>query len=217
MKHTHTSEKSLPRRYSTLNGFTPVRGVGQDKTAPKRARIATPQPAPQKNMTRTRQMDTNISRSQKYSKKRSNKRQTVQINLWVRPQLKAEIERIAKLEGLSVSQTGGAALEEWVRQQLHIQHAVLLQPIIETTIRKEISRIITRLALLLVRVGFEAGQTRRIVTNILGRQPGVTQKILEHILDESSTTTSKNMLRNAPQITALIAQVKLWLEEEEKN
>ena len=65
------------------------------------------------------------------------------------PALKADIQRIASQEGLSFSQTGRALLEEAVRQRLHIRHAVLLQPIIETTIRKELSRNISRLVLFL--------------------------------------------------------------------
>ncbi len=208
--HTQLLQNRVPRRLQQPEVVTTVRGVWQDKTAPQRVRAASPQPAPQKNMTRTRQTDTKISRSQKHS----NKRKTVQLNVWVRPQLKAEIERIAKLEGLSVSQTGGAALEEWVRQQLHTQHAVLLQPIIETTIRKEISKIITRQVLFQVRVAFEAGQSRRILTNILKLQNGMTNEKLFEIIDASAKETRKHLFRRTPEMVSLIQEVEAWFREE---
>src|SRR5712691_10298474 len=131
MAHTHTSPKSVPRRYSTANGFTTVRGVRQDKSASKRARIASPQPAPPKKMTRSRQLNTLSSRSQNdfkdsfltkissisfpfslawvdmsypastvQARKHSQKRQMVQLTIWLKPSVKAEIPRIAKMEGL---------------------------------------------------------------------------------------------------------------------
>ncbi len=53
------------------------------------------------------------------SRKSSNKRQMVQLTIWLQPAVKAEIQRIAEKEGLSISQTGRAGLEEWVRQKLH--------------------------------------------------------------------------------------------------
>ena len=139
------------------------------------------------------------------------------MTLWVRPQLKAEIQRIAVLEGISISQTGSAALEEWVRQQLHIQHAVLLQPIIETTIRKEISRNIDRLVLVQARNAYEAGWTRRLVSNILKYQPGMTEEKLNTILDRSSIDARKNIFRKTPQIDEVSIVVRKKLQGEEEN
>jgi hypothetical protein len=207
----HLPTNSVPPPVQHRERTTTLRGVGQDKTAPERDRIASVQPAPRKNMMRPQHMDTNTQRSQN----RLKKRKTVSLTLWVRPQLKAEIQRIAEAEGLSVSQTGGAGLEEWVRQKLHVQHAVLLQPIIETTIRKELSRTFSRFVLFMVQIAFEAGQTRRIATNILSRQPGVTSAMLEHILDASSDATRKTITRKTPPIASLIEEVEQWLREEE--
>src|SRR5215467_2839670 len=101
------------------------------------------------------------------TRRHSRKRQTVQVSSWVKPAVKEELQHIASREGLSLSQTSAALLEEAVRQKLHIQHAVLLQPIIEQAIRSQMRQISTRLAFLLVRVAFDAGQIRGVVTNIL--------------------------------------------------
>jgi hypothetical protein len=98
--------------------------------------------------------------------------------------------------------------------KLHIQHAVLLQPIIEQAIRKQMRGISTRLAWLLVRVAFDAGQTRSLVTNVLGRQPGVTPEILQTILDNSGKTAKGNITRRTPQLTELIEAVEDWIQPE---
>src|SRR6266567_2926600 len=157
-------------------------------------------------------MNTNTSRTKN---RPSHKRRTVHLTLWVKPVVKAELKRVAETEGLSVSSTGGAFLEEAIRQKLHVQHAVLLQPIIEQTIRRQMRTISTRLAWLLVRVAFDSGQTRQLVTNILRRQPGVTPAILNQILDSSQTAAKRNVLRRTPQIATLIAEVEKWLDEEQ--
>jgi hypothetical protein len=158
-------------------------------------------------------MNTNTSRSQK----RVKKRKTVSMTLWVRPQLKAEIQRIAAKEGISLSQTGSAALEEWVRQQLHLQHAVLLQPIIETAIRKEISRNITRLVLVQARNAYEVGWTRRLASNILKYSTGMTEEKLNTILDRSSSDARKNIFRKTPQIEEVSKEVRRTLQGEEEK
>src|SRR6266480_5484834 len=105
-------------------------------------------------------MNSNTTRSQN---RLNPKRKTVHLTLWVKPVVKAELKRVAEAEGLSVSSTGSAFLEEAIRQKLHVQHAVLLQPIIEQAIRKQMRFISTRLALLLARGAFESGQTKRLV------------------------------------------------------
>lgn len=151
------------------------------------------------------------------SRKHSNKRQLVQLTVWLKPSVKAEIQRIAKTEGLSVSQTGRAGLEEWVRQQLHIQHAVLLQPIIETTIRKEIRRNINRLVFVEARNAYEAGWTRRIASNILKYVSGMTEEKLNTILDRSSIDARKNIFRKTPQINEVSEEVRKTLQEEKQE
>jgi hypothetical protein len=149
------------------------------------------------------------------TRRHSRTRQTVQVSAWVKPAIKAELQRIAAQERLSLSQTCGTLLAEAIRQKLHVQHAVLLQPIIETTIRKELSRTLSRVVLLLLRIAYEEGQTRRLVTNILGRQPGVTPALLEHILDASSRDARNTIFLKTPQLASLIDAFEQWLREEE--
>jgi hypothetical protein len=146
MQHTHIQQNGFFRQSNIPNGSQPPGGVRQDKGASKRERIATMQPAPQKPMTRSRHMNSNIPRSQK----RSTKRKTVHVTLWMKPEMKAELERCALQDGLSISKFGGVLLEEAMHQKLHIQHAVLIQTIIEQSLDKKIRANTNRLAFLLV-------------------------------------------------------------------
>jgi len=141
------------------------------------------------------------------------KRQTVKLTLWVKPAVKHEFQRIAQAEGLTVSRTGAAALEQWVAQQSHIQHRGIFQPMIERAIAKEMRAYSSRLALLLVRSMFASEQTRALATNILGRQPGVTPPVLDHILDGSSNAAKRNITRVTPQLATLIREIERWLTQ----
>jgi len=203
----------LPGHSIRGEALRPLRGVRQDKHAPERVRVASQQPVTPKNTARTHQMNTQYLRSQK----RSTQRKTVQVAGWITPQLKAELGRIAQQEKLSLSKTVATILEEGVRQKLHIQHAILLQPIIETTIRREMRSYSSRLAILLVRSLFASEQTRSIATNILGRQAGVTQPVLEEILNGSSNTAKRNITRVTPQLSDLVEEIKKWMEGETKT
>ena len=191
-----------------------LRGVGQDKRALFSARRASREPAPVTNSVRAQREQGQRVRSQN---RLITPHRTTKVTVWVKPGVKAELERIAAQQGLSVSATGAAFLEEAVRQNLHVQHAVLLQPIIEQAIRQQMQGISTRLAWLLVRVAFDAGQTRNLVTNILGRQAGVTPDLLKTILEQSGKAAKGNITRKTPQLTELMDAVEQWLREAEQE
>ena len=114
-----------------------------------------------------------------------------------------------------MSATGAAFLEKALQANVDMQYSSLLQPIIESAIRKQMRSISTRLAWLLVRVAFDSGQTRSLVTNILGRQQGVTPEVLKTILDNSSKTAKGNITRKTPQLIELIEAVEHWMSAEE--
>ena len=207
-----TQQAKVPQPYSashTTNGLTTLRGVWQDKPHPQRARIASPQPAPPKNEMRPHQLDTNPSRSQKLSKKRK----TVHLSLWVKPSIKAELQRIAEQEGVSISATGAAFLETSLQQNLHTQHAALLDPIIDKAIGKHMRSYSSRIALLLVRVAFDSGQTRSLVTNILSRQSGVTPTMLTTILDGSSKAAKRNITHKTPQLQTMLTELEQFFTQ----
>ena len=72
----------------------------------------------------------------------------------------------------------------------------------------------TRLAVLLVRAVFATEQTRSIVTNILGREPNMTQQTLEKILTATDNKARSNITRITPQLKTLIHSIEKQFVEE---
>ena len=139
------------------------------------------------------------------------------MQLWVNPIVKAEVQRQAELTGLSVSATGAALLEEILRQKLHVQQAATLETVLEKIIAKSHRSLATRLSWLLVRIAFDAGQTRVLATNTLGMQEGMTEDLLKEILATADRRTKANLTRKTPQLTQLMEAVEKWLLEAEEE
>jgi hypothetical protein len=192
--------------------------VRQDKGRISSARIGTPQPAPQTTPIRPQPLNTDTARSKK---KPDPKRKTVHLTLHVDPIVKQELQQVAEQEGLTVSKTGSAFLEQALQNNVDMHYSALLEPIIKTAIRKHITAGFNRLAWLLVRIAFDAEQTRAIATNILGRQQGMTEETLKNILAMSQRTAKGNITRTSPEMRELIDAVENWLfskdEEQEQG
>jgi hypothetical protein len=189
----------------------PRGGVWQDNTTPHNARAASPQAAPHQNPARPQVAQTKNTQTQNRT---STSRKTVHLTLWVNPRVKAELERLAELEGLSTSATGAGLLESALQQSISSQHGALLDPIINKAIGRHMRAYSSRLAVLLVRVAFASEQTRSLVTNILGRQPGINPDMLNHILDGSSKAARHKITVKTPQLTALLAEVETWFTDQ---
>jgi hypothetical protein len=188
--------------------------VRQDKARIASARVASPQPAAVTKITRAQPLNNNPSRSQNNP---VHKTRAVHLDLWVSPIVKAELQRIAKLEGLSVSKVGSALLEKALQQHIDLHYSALLQPVIEASIRKEMQGMSNRFAWLITRNVFAAEQTRSLVTNILGRQSGMTEETLKTILAMTKRTAKGTLTRRNPELEGLIAAVKQWLDHEEQE
>ncbi len=98
-----------------------------------------------------------------------------------------------------------------------MQYGALLQPIIESSIRQQMRSMSTRLAFLLVRVAFASEQTRSLVTNVLGRQQGVTPSVLNEILDGSSKAAKGKITHRTAQLEEIIAEVDQWFQKEDSK
>ena len=211
MEPAQFSPNGLPRRLQQPELVTPVRGVWQDNPAPNPAPSSTPQPAPPIKGMRTvpKEGDTNSPQQ-----RNTRQRKDVQLNLWVRPGVKAELQRVAKREGLSISSAGEALLEKALHQDIHTQHGALLETIMDRAIGKHMRAYSNRLAVLLVRSLFNAEQTRSFAVNILGRQPGMTDEKLNDIKKGANNTARANITRITPQLQTLLEAVEQWLEKE---
>jgi hypothetical protein len=210
----HFSQNVFSLQSNGAGAETLDASVRQDKGRNKSARIGTPQPAPHQNPMRPHSLNRNTPRSQN---RPTPKRKTVHLTLWVDPIVKRELQRLAEQEGLTVSKSGSAFLKQALQQKVDLQYSALLQPIIESAIQKEMRAISSRLAWLLVRVAFDTGQTRSLVTNILGRQSGMTEEQLKTILAMSQRTAKGNITRRTPQIAELIDAVEQWLVADNGN
>ncbi len=208
--HTQHSITSQAGRDQRPKEGTTLPRVGQDKGAEYRASSNSDVPASQKKSTRLHAPNNIHPRSQI---KHGTPTKAQKVTIWLKPVIKAELERLAELESLSISSTGAAFIEQGIRQKLHTQHSVLLQPIIETAIQKAMRAQVNRLALLLVRIAFDGGQTRAIVTNILSRHPGISPELLKTILEGSSNTAKRNIKEKNPQLEEIIRELVEMFEE----
>ena len=208
--HPHSRQNVFSTQANPTKNQNAHGNVWQDKRATARARIRSAQPARSVIPMRAEPLTTNTPRSQNTP---IPKRRTVQLTLWVNPIVKAEIERLARQEGISVSAVGAAFLEKAVQQNIDLEYGALLRPIIESAIKENLHTMSTRLALLLVRVAFASEQTRSLVTNILSRQPDIKPEVLNDILDRSAEAASSKITRKTPQLEKLITQVKDWFDE----
>src|SRR5688500_16576184 len=109
----HLTQEIFSKQHYLATEGRPLRGVGQEKGAAESVRRDSGQPVPRPAGERTRPSGSSVARSQKPTKTRRLERVTV----WVEREVKAEVDRIARQEGLSVSATGAAFLREAVRQK----------------------------------------------------------------------------------------------------
>jgi small-conductance mechanosensitive channel len=142
---------------------------------------------------------------------------TVHLTLHVDPIVKRELQRLAQQEGLTVSKIGAAFLKQALQNNVDMHYSALLEPIITSAIRKGLRANTNRLAFLLARNAFTSEQTRNLVTNILGRQRGMTEDLLKTILDMTKRTAQGSLTRRSPELEELIKALKEWLEEQEES
>src|SRR3954452_21895065 len=196
--------------------------VRQDKSAALRGRVATAQPERPAPVMRAHP---EVSQPPRTQNNTTDKRKTVPLTLWVKPFIKAEVQRLVGLEkcqgkeDVSLSSVGGAFLERGLQQNVDMKYGVLLGPIIENAIDRRMRARDNRLVALLVRIAFETGQIRGIVTNTLAIQPGITEDIIQTVLTKSEEEAKKNITRKTPQITEMLEDLSKWMtvEEEKKS
>ena len=186
----------------------------QDKVRTSSVRPGSHQPVRDATSTRTDPMTGKDTRSQNAT---DHKTQRALVGVWVEPVVKAELQRLAAQEGLTVSAAGAVLLKQALQNNVNMQYSELLTPIIEAAIDKRMRQRDSRLAWLLVRVAFDTGQTKSLVTNILGKQQGMTEDALKNILAMSQRTAKGNITRKTPQLAELMEALEKWLAAEQET
>jgi hypothetical protein len=187
--------------------------VRQDKRATQSARIASAQPARSDIPMRAEHLNTKTPRSQNTLIESS---RTVQLTLWVEPRVKAEVQRRAAESGgkLTPSAVGAALLKRGIQTDLDMAYGALLTPTFENILKRYMVARDNRLALLLVRACIAIEQTRSVAVNTLGRQPKVSPKVLNEILNQSLTDAKKKITNRSPELKELIKELYSWIVEE---
>jgi len=161
------------------------------------------------------------------ARKHSSKRQTVQLSGWGSPALKAEMERIAQSEGISLSQIIVAACEDLVAVKLKRRREILEKPILEAFFDKKMNTVMNRLSEFLGRSVFETGQMRWLFVNTLYRDvlrrtaaektPEKKEALRQEfykLLDTSQKETVKAVRHWNPNVIDVVTAIKQRLVEE---
>jgi hypothetical protein len=184
--------------------------VRQDKRGIPSARTASPQASRIRDTWRARPLDTNSDRVQKSTSTGP----AVQACGWVKQPISDEINRIAQHYGQTRSGTIATLLEEAVHQRLHIQHAVMLSPLV----RKSVIKAIQGLLPLLISIAYDSHQTRHLTGNVLAKT--VSEDDLDRIREKTEELARKSILYQRTQIEDLVDVAKQWfvnLEREEET
>ncbi len=217
MHRVQSSQDIFSQRSDAPTVQQPLSGVRQDNPTHPRERIASPQPVAVPKDMRTQEihpLNNKIPRSQK---RLTSKRKTVPAMFWLKPGVKAELERVARTKQLSVSATGAALLEWALQQDLETQQGALFETVITKLMRERERVFNNRFAALLVRFAVEMGQVRHLVTNLLPVVPGMTEEQVYHILDESYARSKRNLSRRFPELERDIEKLSQWLMEEREE
>ena len=213
-KYPRSSQHVLLSQSNDTFSQQPLRGVPQDKRGLTSARKSTKQPARIVTPSARTELSNRSSRVQNAFNANAPK---VQLPLHVKPIVKAEVQRMAEINGISPSAQGAALLEEILRQKLHIQQAATLETALEKILNRIISRRDSRLAHLLVRIADTVEQDRIIDANILSRMPGVTTTLRDQILDRASKKAKSKIKQKSPQLAEIMKDLETLLSQEEAN
>jgi hypothetical protein len=180
--------------------------VRKDKGVLTNARVASDQPAPPVQGSRPPALGT------KWVRPNTNnpaKVKLVHTTLHLHPLVRAELERRAATEYLSVSRVGATLLETAIRQDIHSQYNSLLQPMLKQIIREELRAFGNRIVFFLMRIAFAAEQARILVTNVLDsllKREGVSQEHFHELVDQSNRMARRNIIQKTPQLKTLLKE-----------
>ena len=156
-------------------------GVMQDKYAQPRLSAASGQPV---------RATTPAPMPKKHG---SNKRQTVEVAGYVKPAIRAEIERIAKQQKLSISKVVASLLEKAIQGQIDMQYGAMLRPVIQDSVKKEINARIDRVTRLALNAFLAGEQTRILSINLLGMLLGGATDALPELIKQSQDQAWANL------------------------
>jgi hypothetical protein len=191
--------------------------VRQDKGVLTNAPRSVTQPAPLKTGSRPRPSGTKVVRA---NTKDPAKVKLVHTTLHLHPLVRAELERRAAAEFLSVSRVGATLLETAIRQDIHTQYNSLLQPMLRQIIREEFRAFGNRIVFFLMRIAFAAEQARILIANVLHhilKRDGVPEERFHEVVDQSNKLARRNIIQKTPQLKTLLKEWDALYPEEQQG
>jgi hypothetical protein len=219
LKFPRFSAHGLRSQGDNTSSAHPLRGVVQEKRGLTSALKSSPQPARVATPSGADGMNNSVARAENLL---SDEGPLQQLTLHVKPRVKRKVLQLAETTGKSPSSTGSRLLEKAVQQHVDMEYGELLKPAFEAMVDKRLTKGDNRLAYLLVLILLSVEQTRFIQANSFSRMPGVTDTILNAILDKASTEAPRIIAKRKPQredIKTMMHELKEMLaapdEEEE--
>jgi len=200
-KFPQIQKKTTQKQTGSEFLLRPLQGVGQDRSAPKRARAGSAQPLRVRNGILKDRMDKNSDRLQKQPITGPK----VLVAGFVPKPIAQEIDRITKESGKTRSQTIATLLEEAVHQKLHIRHAVMLAPLI----REAVVRSFQPLLPLLFSIAYDTHQTRSLAGISLAKSTRPEE--MDDIRVRTAKKARDTILHQRSQIAELAELVKASL------
>ena len=114
------------------------------------------------------------------------------ITTWLRPHIYKHLQDLAGAKGLTVSTLAAELLEQRLKQHAESAGTELVVPVVEATVRRELSFVAERLARLLARSALEAATSRRLLFNVL-IQEGLTPQQAKTMNDAAWTRSVESL------------------------
>jgi hypothetical protein len=168
----------------TIFDRQPHRGVRQDKDAQERISAGSDQPV---------RADTPAHMPKKHG---SNRRKTVEVAGYVIPSIRAELERIAKAEKLSLSKVVAAFLTQSIQTHKDMQYRSMLEPVIKDQIHKDIQAYSNRISSLAVKARDSAEESRILLIKVLSLLLDTDPQVLNHLIEEAKKEARANVMRD---------------------
>jgi hypothetical protein len=187
-------------------GQRPLRGVVQEKGLLTQALKASGQPGSVANSQRPQALRSKGVRSQSRT---PTPVKLVHSTFWIDPRVRAEMQRQATEEGISVSEVGAKACAAWVRNSIREQQDDLFEPRLRHMMRQEIQTLGERLVFFEMRNAFASEQTRILTIDLYKRQlqkEGVTQEKMYELIDQSDKMAQQNITHRSPKFKGLLLQ-----------
>jgi hypothetical protein len=148
-------------------------------------------------------------------KTRSTGRRKVQIAGWVDAPVRLQLERVAKMEGLSSSQLVALYTERGLRMSLHEQNETILYPAIRQAIHEEIVALGNRIVFYLMTIALSTERGVIIISYVLKWVIRIAAQVLKlqekpediraRIMDFSRRQARQNIIAHKTYIKSLIA------------